>query len=63
MPQALALFEHWGLHPPLQMMVAGYLGLSQKKGTLEDAKEFIPVQSASEDEFEALFEAMPYLLQ
>ena len=64
LPQALALFEHWGVHPPLQMMVAGYLGITGKKtGTLEDAKEFMPVSTATEDEFNALFEQMPYLLQ
>ena len=56
--RANTLIKHWGTNPPLQRMIAAYLGFGkneqQQSGSIEEASEFIPAATVSSEEFDAL---------
>ena len=56
--RANVLIKHWGTNPPLQRMIAAYLGLGatekQQSGSIEEASEFIPATTVSSEEFDAI---------
>jgi hypothetical protein len=50
----LALNKYWDAHPPVHLLVAGYMGYEPKtnSASIEDAAEFVPVNPVTKTEFD-----------
>lgn len=49
----MALNKYWDEHPPVHLLVAGYMGYKPtERGSIEDAAEFVPVNTVTETEFD-----------
>jgi hypothetical protein len=55
-PRLESLHKYWANHPPLQWMVASYFGIGKKAPAIniEEASEFVPVESIPKADFENL---------
>ncbi|AEV24623.1 hypothetical protein Dsui_0203 [Azospira oryzae PS] len=59
LPRLKALNHHWADNPPIHRMVAAFFGIepttaAEKTQSIEQAAEFIPVETLSEADFDAL---------
>lgn len=55
-PRLESLNKYWSDHPPVQWMVASYFGIGKKSNTdnIEEASEFVPVETIAKAEFDLL---------
>jgi hypothetical protein len=56
-PRLETLHKYWADHPPLQWMIASYFGIGDKKTSsqnIEEASEFVPVETVAKAEFDSL---------
>lgn len=53
-PRLLAINKYWDAHPPVHLLVAGYMGYEPKQNatSLEEAAEYVPVNTVTAEEFE-----------
>ena len=59
-PRFEALSGYWVDHPPLQWMVSAYFNLGKKSPVknIEEASEFVPVETVPQAEFDALLSGL-----
>jgi len=61
-PQLRAMSRYWASHPPLHILVAGYLGFTpapdpssqDPEATIQEAAQHMPVNNLSATEFDEL---------